>query len=83
MNVVSRAMQILLKPNTENVQNESHLRPVTHSPQVAFGVILTVLGLPGSGGKDALLSGVSTPHGPLTDTFATLDGALEDIREFA
>ena len=30
------------------------LRPVTYSPHVAFGVILTVLGLPGSGGEDAL-----------------------------
>lgn len=48
------------------------LRPVTYSPHVAFGVILTVLGLPGSGGEDALFSRVSAPHGAMPHTFATL-----------
>lgn len=75
-------MLTLLKPNTEDVQHDSYLGPVTHSPHVAFRVILTVLGLPGPGGEDAFLSRVSTPHGPVTDTFAALHRALEDnIRE--
>lgn len=65
-------MLTLVKLNNENVQNDSHLRPVTHPPHIAFGVILAVLSLPGSGGEDAFLSGVSTPHGPMTYTFATL-----------
>lgn len=76
-------MVTLLKLNTENVQNDSHLRPVTHSPNIAFRVILTVLSIPGSGGEDAFLSRVSTPHSPMTYAFATLDRTLEDnIREF-
>lgn len=77
-----QAMLASLKPNTENGQNESHLRPVAHPPHIAFRVILTVFSLPGSGGEDTFLSRVSTPHRPMTDAFATLDRTLEDnIRE--
>lgn len=55
-----------------------HLRPVTNSPHVALGVVLTVLRLPGSGGEDTLLSRVSAPHSPVPHAFATLDWALGD-----
>lgn len=78
-----RAVLTLWKSNPENVQDESHLRPVTHSPHKAFRVILTVLSLPGSGGEDAFLPRVRTPHSPVTHTFATLNRTLEEnIREF-
>lgn len=78
-----RAVRTSLKPDTEGGQNGAHLGPVTHSPHIAFRVILTVLRLPGSGREDALLSGVGAPHGPVTDAFAAFDRALEDnIRRY-
>ena len=78
MVIVLRAMLTIQKLNTEYVQKGSHLRPVTHPPHIAFGVILTVFSLPGSGGEDTFLSRVSTPHSPMTYTLATLDRTLEN-----
>lgn len=73
MVMVPTVMLTLLKPKSNTVRNDSHLRPVTHSPHIAFGVVLTVLSLSGSSGEDALLSRVGASHGPVTDTFATFD----------
>lgn len=84
MGSARRAVRTSLKPDTETEQNDAHLGPVAHPPHVAFRVILTALRLPGPGGEDALLPRVGAPHGPVTDPFATLDGALEDstIRQY-
>lgn len=52
------------------------LGPVACPPDVALGVVLTFLNLPGQGGQIALLAWVGALYQPVARPMATLDGAL-------
>lgn len=54
----------------------SHLRPVSHSPDIAFGIVLTVLCFFRSCGQNAFLAGIGAPHSPMPYSLTTLYRAL-------
>lgn len=54
----------------------SHLRPVSHSPDIAFGIVLTVLCFFRSCGQNALLAGIGAPHSSMPYSLTTLNRAL-------
>lgn len=55
-----------------------HLRPVSHSPDVAFGIVLTVLCFFRSCGQNTFLAGIGAPHSPMPYSLTTLYRALRE-----
>lgn len=53
-----------------------HLRPVSHSPDKAFGIIFTVLCFFRSCGQNTFLAGIGAPHSPMPYSLTTLYRAL-------
>jgi len=53
-----------------------HLRPVSHSPDIAFRIVLTVLCFFRSCGQNTFLAGIGAPHSPMPYSLTTLHRAL-------